>query len=103
MGKQKRPFFRRQGLYVSFFESLKKPCSKENMRLSFNLISFWSVCVICVVGKAEEYVEEAATSVKFQRSVTLPGCSSPLSLLGTGQFRPYLHSSASKFSFLYFL
>uniref|UniRef100_A0A1J3DRL1 Chalcone-flavonone isomerase family protein n=1 Tax=Noccaea caerulescens TaxID=107243 RepID=A0A1J3DRL1_NOCCA len=36
------------------------------------------------VGKAEEYVEEAATSVKFQRSVTLPGCSSPLSLLGTG-------------------
>ncbi|CAA7013870.1 unnamed protein product [Microthlaspi erraticum] len=36
------------------------------------------------VGNAEEYVEEAATSVKFQRSVTLPGCSKPLSLLGTG-------------------
>ncbi|XP_010501004.1 PREDICTED: fatty-acid-binding protein 3, chloroplastic [Camelina sativa] len=36
------------------------------------------------VGNAEDYAEETATSVKFQRSVTLPGCSSPLSLLGTG-------------------
>ncbi|EOA38373.1 hypothetical protein CARUB_v10009906mg [Capsella rubella] len=36
------------------------------------------------VGNADEYAEETATSVKFRRSVTLPGCSSPLSLLGTG-------------------
>ncbi|KAG7532547.1 Chalcone isomerase superfamily [Arabidopsis thaliana x Arabidopsis arenosa] len=36
------------------------------------------------VGNVDEYAEETATSVKFQRSVTLPGCSSPLSLLGTG-------------------
>ncbi|CAH2036584.1 unnamed protein product [Thlaspi arvense] len=36
------------------------------------------------VGNADEYAEEPATSVKFQRSVTLPGCCSPLSLLGTG-------------------
>ncbi|CAN8321681.1 unnamed protein product [Cochlearia groenlandica] len=36
------------------------------------------------VGRADEYTEESATSVKFRRSVTLPGCSSPLSLLGTG-------------------
>ncbi|KAF8080033.1 hypothetical protein N665_0980s0017 [Sinapis alba] len=36
------------------------------------------------VGNADENVEEPATSVKFQRSVTLPGCSTNLSLLGTG-------------------
>jgi len=36
------------------------------------------------VGNADENVEEPATSVKFQRSVTLPGCSTTLSLLGTG-------------------
>lgn len=36
------------------------------------------------VGNADEKVEEQATSVKFQRSVTLPGCSTTLSLLGTG-------------------
>ncbi|VVB00329.1 unnamed protein product [Arabis nemorensis] len=36
------------------------------------------------VGNVDEYTEEPATSEKFQRSVTLPGCSSPLSLLGTG-------------------
>uniref|UniRef100_A0A5B7BSE0 Chalcone-flavonone isomerase family protein n=1 Tax=Davidia involucrata TaxID=16924 RepID=A0A5B7BSE0_DAVIN len=31
-----------------------------------------------------EYVEEPATNVKFQMSLTLPGCSSTLMLLGTG-------------------
>ncbi|XP_051135589.1 fatty-acid-binding protein 3, chloroplastic isoform X2 [Andrographis paniculata] len=31
-----------------------------------------------------EYTEEPETKVKFQTSVSLPGCSSPLSLLGTG-------------------
>uniref|UniRef100_A0A7N0TIF3 Chalcone-flavonone isomerase family protein n=1 Tax=Kalanchoe fedtschenkoi TaxID=63787 RepID=A0A7N0TIF3_KALFE len=31
-----------------------------------------------------EYTEEPGTSVKFQTSVTLPGCSRPLLLLGTG-------------------
>ncbi|KAA8524059.1 hypothetical protein F0562_010510 [Nyssa sinensis] len=31
-----------------------------------------------------EYVEEPATNVKFQTSLTLPGCSSTLLLLGTG-------------------
>ncbi|CAI9088902.1 OLC1v1023356C1 [Oldenlandia corymbosa var. corymbosa] len=31
-----------------------------------------------------EYTEEPATKVKFQTSLSLPGCSSPLSLLGTG-------------------
>lgn len=36
------------------------------------------------VGNADENVEEPATSVKFQRSVALPGCSTTLSLLGTG-------------------
>ncbi|ESQ30068.1 hypothetical protein EUTSA_v10011696mg [Eutrema salsugineum] len=35
-------------------------------------------------GNVDEYAQESATSVKFQRTVTLPGCSSPLSLLGTG-------------------
>ncbi|KAG8637258.1 hypothetical protein MANES_15G100200v8 [Manihot esculenta] len=35
------------------------------------------------VGSAE-YAEEPATSVKFQTSLRLPGCSSSLSLLGTG-------------------
>ncbi|KAL0696539.1 hypothetical protein Bca4012_063719 [Brassica carinata] len=36
------------------------------------------------VGNADENLEEPATSVKFQRSMTLPGCSTTLSLLGTG-------------------
>ncbi|KAL0696541.1 hypothetical protein Bca4012_063721 [Brassica carinata] len=36
------------------------------------------------VGNADENLEEPATNVKFQRSVTLPGCSTTLSLLGTG-------------------
>ncbi|KAJ4917915.1 Fatty-acid-binding protein 3 [Raphanus sativus] len=36
------------------------------------------------VGNADESVEEPGTSVKFQRSVALPGCSTTLSLLGTG-------------------
>ncbi|XP_030928385.1 fatty-acid-binding protein 3, chloroplastic-like isoform X1 [Quercus lobata] len=31
-----------------------------------------------------EYTEEPATTVKFQRSLSLPGCSGSLSLLGTG-------------------
>lgn len=35
------------------------------------------------VGSAE-HTEEPATKVKFQKSLSLPGCSSPLSLLGTG-------------------
>lgn len=52
------------------------------MHLSFNPILVWSVT--CIVGNVDEYAEETATSVKFQRLVTLPGCSSPLSLLGTG-------------------
>lgn len=36
-----------------------------------------------IVGNAE-YTEEPATSVKFLKSLNLPGCSSSLSLLGTG-------------------
>lgn len=35
------------------------------------------------VGSAE-YTEETATKEKFQRSLSLPGCSTSLSLLGTG-------------------
>ncbi|CAH8383145.1 unnamed protein product [Eruca vesicaria subsp. sativa] len=38
----------------------------------------------CVVGNTDENVEELATSVKFQRSVTLLGGSTTLSLLGIG-------------------
>ncbi|KAG8386493.1 hypothetical protein BUALT_Bualt03G0154300 [Buddleja alternifolia] len=33
---------------------------------------------------SSEYTEEPETKVKFQTSLSLPGCSSPLSLLGTG-------------------
>lgn len=35
------------------------------------------------VGNAE-YIEEPTTNVKFQRSLSIPGCSTSLSLLGTG-------------------
>lgn len=35
------------------------------------------------VGSAE-YIEEPATNVRFQTSLSLPGCSSSLALLGTG-------------------
>ncbi|KAJ8532288.1 hypothetical protein K7X08_012211 [Anisodus acutangulus] len=34
--------------------------------------------------ESTEYTEEPATKVKFQRSLSLPGCSTSLSLLGTG-------------------
>ncbi|KFK35722.1 hypothetical protein AALP_AA4G028300 [Arabis alpina] len=55
---------------------LKQHCSQ---------ISHWIVkSAASSAGNVEEYTEEPATSVKFQRSVTLPGCSNPLSLLGTG-------------------
>ncbi|KAI3938581.1 hypothetical protein MKW98_016086 [Papaver atlanticum] len=36
------------------------------------------------VGSVEEYTVEPATDVKFQKSLTLPGCSNSLSLLGSG-------------------
>ncbi|MCL7051640.1 hypothetical protein MKW94_026781 [Papaver nudicaule] len=36
------------------------------------------------VGSVEEYTVEPATSVKFQKSLTLPGCSTSLTLLGSG-------------------
>lgn len=41
--------------------------------------------VVASVGSAE-YTEEPETKVKFQKSLSLPGCSLSLSLLGTGQF-----------------
>ncbi|KAL6199001.1 hypothetical protein ACLB2K_028789 [Fragaria x ananassa] len=34
--------------------------------------------------ESAEYIEEPATNVRFQTSVSLPGCSSSLALLGTG-------------------
>ncbi|RZC68372.1 hypothetical protein C5167_031628 [Papaver somniferum] len=36
------------------------------------------------VGSVEEYTVEPTTDVKFQTSLTLPGCSNSLSLLGSG-------------------
>ncbi|KAI3951325.1 hypothetical protein MKW92_031023 [Papaver armeniacum] len=36
------------------------------------------------VGSVEEYTVEPTTDVKFQKSLTLPGCSNSLSLLGSG-------------------
>ncbi|KAK4577031.1 hypothetical protein RGQ29_027513 [Quercus rubra] len=35
-------------------------------------------------SSSSEFTEEPATTVKFQRSLSLPGCSGSLSLLGTG-------------------
>lgn len=43
----------------------------------------FSVKASSSVGSAG-YTEEPTTNVKFQRSLSLPGCSSPLSLVGTG-------------------
>ncbi|RZC68373.1 hypothetical protein C5167_031629 [Papaver somniferum] len=37
-----------------------------------------------MVGSVEEYSVEPTTDVKFQKSLTLPGCSNSLSLLGSG-------------------
>ena len=51
-----------------------------------DLTSFPSV--MAVVG-SPEYMEEPSTKVKFQRVLSLSGCSSPLSLLGTGQLDHY--------------
>ncbi|KAF5478494.1 hypothetical protein F2P56_005048 [Juglans regia] len=48
--------------------------SKPQAQLSPNAASSSSV----------EYTEEPTTNVKFQRSLSLPGCSSLLSLIGTG-------------------
>ncbi|KAF2606677.1 hypothetical protein F2Q68_00043710, partial [Brassica cretica] len=63
--------------------NLKKECRKKKCILGFNPC-FILIFVVYVVGNADENVEEPATSVKFQRSVALPGCSTTLSLLGTG-------------------
>ncbi|XP_075669210.1 fatty-acid-binding protein 3, chloroplastic isoform X1 [Castanea sativa] len=51
--------------------------SRRQTHFSLNASSSSSV-----VGA--EYTEEPATAVKFQRSLSLPGCSGSLSLLGTG-------------------
>ncbi|KAJ0103658.1 hypothetical protein Patl1_04977 [Pistacia atlantica] len=45
-----------------------------NLSKHFDRINFGSA----------EYTEEPVTNVKFQTSLSLPGCSCPLSLLGTG-------------------
>ncbi|KAH9723546.1 Fatty-acid-binding protein 3 [Citrus sinensis] len=49
--------------------------------LAFSLVV--SLVMLDSVGSAE-YTEEPVTKVKFQKSLNLPGYSSPLSLLGTG-------------------
>ncbi|KAG2681536.1 hypothetical protein I3760_11G150000 [Carya illinoinensis] len=51
--------------------------SKTQTQLSPNAASSSSVGNV-------EYTEEPTTNVKFQRSLSLPGCSSSLSLIGTG-------------------
>ncbi|KAF2314459.1 hypothetical protein GH714_026640 [Hevea brasiliensis] len=43
---------------------------------------------MAAVGSAE-YTQEPATNVKFRTSLSLPGCSSSLSLLGIGQLLSY--------------
>lgn len=52
---------------------LSHPCVKQ---LPFEIAA--------LVGSTA--TEEPATKVKFQSSVNIPGCSTSLSLLGTGQF-----------------
>ncbi|KAK1424042.1 hypothetical protein QVD17_19353 [Tagetes erecta] len=53
----------------------------------FTTVRLQSLCVksaaSAAVGNAE-YAEEPATNVKFQTSLDLPGCSTSLSLIGTG-------------------
>ncbi|KAK8638217.1 hypothetical protein V6N13_136655 [Hibiscus sabdariffa] len=48
------------------------------------------------VGTAD-YTEEPTTKVKFQTSLSLPGCSSPLSLLVQGTGRKFLPSLVLRF------
>lgn len=49
-----------------------------------SLHSHLSPKAVVFAASASDYSEEPATNVKFQKLISLPGCSSPLSLLGTG-------------------
>ncbi|KAL1216117.1 Fatty-acid-binding protein 3 [Cardamine amara subsp. amara] len=73
---------------VNHVSSLRKqsisPSLKDNSLLRKRNCGEISRGIVKSAASSDEYSEETATSVKFQRSVTLPGCSSPLSLLGTG-------------------
>ncbi|KAI3466008.1 hypothetical protein Pfo_022671 [Paulownia fortunei] len=57
-------------------------CIKRNAGLHNHLSPPKSASSSSVVSS--EYTEESETKVKFQTSLSLPGCSSSLSLLGTG-------------------
>ncbi|KAJ4726540.1 Chalcone-flavonone isomerase family protein [Melia azedarach] len=65
------------------FSCKNKSCSLFSTFSPTNIRPHFSVKASSSVGSAE-YTEEPATSVKFQKFLCLPGCSSPLSLLGTG-------------------
>jgi len=40
--------------------------------------------LLAIAAVNAEYVEEPATNVKFQTSLSFPGCSNSLTLFGTG-------------------
>ncbi|KAF5728081.1 hypothetical protein HS088_TW21G00224 [Tripterygium wilfordii] len=53
------------------------------LRRNFSIQTHFSLRASSSVGTAE-YAEEPSTKVKFQKSLSLPGCESSMSLLGTG-------------------
>ncbi|KAM7498556.1 hypothetical protein LguiA_022970 [Lonicera macranthoides] len=65
---------------VALSQAPTPPNKKKNNK---NRTHFSVKAASSSVGSTK-YEEEAATKVKFQTSLSLPGCSSPLSLLGTG-------------------
>ncbi|XVE52989.1 hypothetical protein DITRI_Ditri02bG0168900 [Diplodiscus trichospermus] len=63
--------------------SLSSPLSPQKNKLTETHFTLKASSSSSSVGTAG-YTEEPATKVKFQTSLSLPGCSSSLSLLGTG-------------------
>lgn len=63
--------------------SLSSHFSPQNNKVTETHFTLKASASSSSVGAAD-YTEEPATKVKFQTSLSLPGCSSSLSLLGTG-------------------
>ncbi|XP_030552104.1 fatty-acid-binding protein 3, chloroplastic isoform X2 [Rhodamnia argentea] len=65
-------------------QSLKKRHQSFSLALRREYTRFTAKAAASSCSGSESYAEEPATGVKFQTSLTLPGCSTSLSLVGTG-------------------
>ncbi|XP_030552106.1 fatty-acid-binding protein 3, chloroplastic isoform X4 [Rhodamnia argentea] len=77
-------------------QSLKKRHQSFSLALRREYTRFTAKAAASSCSGSESYAEEPATGVKFQTSLTLPGCSTSLSLVGTGLYvNPSISSKLS--------